>query len=416
VSSCLCGESVVRTLPPTAAPVPLRTLIGALFESIGRNGSESLFRDEIKDYFKARHAFLLSSGKAALYVAFASLQQISNRREIIIPAYSSFCLASAAARSGLRVKLCDIDPHTLDFDLNAMERLADERTLAVIPVHNYGLVSDMAAIKERISGKGIYIIEDAAQAAGASLGEQKLGVAGDLGILSFGRGKNFCALGGGAIVTNDDTLASIVGNQAQKLCNDKRPSGAALFLTGTALGLFLHPDRYAVPAAIPFLHLGANVFDPDLKLSRLPHISAGVGRRTLAILDNENDIRIENALFYRNSLLSNDRLVVPTAASGVRSVYLRFPILFESKEDRERVLLLLTKGRLGASRSYPAPLDQIPGFRKSLIGDCEIPNARWVADRILTLPTHRYVREEDRQRIANLINSATKAQRHKEGI
>lgn len=404
-----------RTLPPTAAPVPFRDLINALVESMGGDRSESLFRDDLKNYFKAKHAFLLSSGKAALFLALISLQKVSNRREIIIPAYSSFCLASAAARSGLRVKLCDIDPQTLDLDLNALERLADDRTMAVIPVHNYGLASNMDAIKERISGKGIYIIEDAAQAAGATLGKQKLGLAGDLVILSFGRGKNFCALGGGAIVTNDDTLASIVGNQAQKLCNDKRPSGAALFLTGTALGLFLHPDRYAVPATLPFLHLGANIFDPEFRVARLPLISAGVGRRTLANLDHENYIRIQNALFYRNSFLPNDRLVVPTAASEVKSVYLRFPILFRRREDREKALLLLNKERLGPSTSYPTPLDQIPGFRKSLIPS-EIPNARWVAERILTLPTHRYVREEDRARIVDLINSATKAQRHKEVI
>ena len=360
--------------------------------------------------------FLLSSGKAALYVALAALKQVSGRTEIIIPAYSSFCLASAAARSGLRVKLCDIDPLTLDFELNELERLVDEKTLAVIPVHNYGLVSNMEAIKERISGKGIYIIEDAAQAAGGIIAEQKMGLAGDLGTLSFGRGKNFCALGGGAIVTNDGTLASIVASQAQKLCNDKRPSGAALFLTGTGLGLFLHPDRYAIPAALPFLHLGANIFDPDFKVSRLPHISAGVGRRTLANLDHENEIRIHNAFFYRNSLLSNPDLLIPSGPPEAHSVYLRFPVLFKSKEDREKALLLLNKERLGASSSYPTPLDQIPGFRKSLIGDCEIPNARWVSDRILTLPTHRYVREEDRERIVSLVNSATKAQRHKEGI
>lgn len=398
----------MRTLPPTAAPVPLRSLIRALVESVGGDRSEELFRDEIKKYFKAKNVFLLSSGKGALYVALAALQQVSNRTVIIIPAYSSFCLASAAARSGLHVKLCDIDPKTLDFDLDILERLADERTLAVIPVHNHGLACNMEAIRERVSGNGVYIIEDAAQAAGATIERQKLGLAGDLGILSFGRGKNFCALGGGAIVTNDDTLASIIGNLIQKLTKPSKSSEATLCLTGTALGILLQPKRYAIPSALPFLHLGANVFDQGFKVSHLPLISAGVGRRTLAELDHENEIRIHNAFFYRNSLLSNPDLLIPSGPPEAYSVYLRFPVLFKRKEDRERILLLLTKEKLGASRSYPTPLDQIPGFRKSLIGECKIPHARWVADRILTLPTHRYVREEDRARIVQLIKEALK--------
>jgi perosamine synthetase len=398
---------VLRTLPPTAAPVPFRYLLYALLKSIGGERSESHFRDEIKAYFQARHAFLLSSGKAALYLALVSLQQISNRREIIIPAYSSFCLASAAARSGLRIKLCDIDRQTLDFDLNALERLADHRTLCMIPVHNYGLACDMEAIRERVSGRGTYILEDAAQGAGASLRGNKLGIAGDLGILSFGRGKNFCALGGGAILTNNDTLASVVTQEVEKLSKPTRSSEAKLYVIGAALGLFLHPERYAIPSALPFLHLGANVFDPNFKTSRLPLISAAVGRRTLADLDHENEIRIQNACFYRSSLISNPRLLIPTTTTTARSVYLRFPVFFKKKLDREKALHLLTKERLGASRSYPTTLAQIPGFRNSLIL-CEIPNANWVAERILTLPTHRYVREMDRTRIVNLINTATK--------
>ncbi len=192
------------------------------------------------------------------------------------------------------------------------------------------------------------------------------------------------------------------------LSRASRSSEAALFLTGTALGIFLHPERYTIPSALPFLHLGANVFDPNFKISRLALISAVVGRQTLANLDKENDIRIQNARFYRDSLLPNSRLIIPTATPAGHSVYLRFPVLFKTKEEHEKVLLPLSKERLGSSRSYPTTLDRIPGFQKSLIS-CSISNANWVAGRILTLPTHRYVREEDRKRIVDLINSVAKA-------
>ena len=157
---------------------------------------------------------------------------------MIIPAYSSFCLASAVARSGLSVKLCDIDPQTLDFDLVKLQSQITENTLAVIPVHNYGLVCNMKEIMKLAKEKGAYVVEDAAQAAGALFENRKVGTTGDIGILSLGRGKNVCALGGGVVLTDKDELASSIEEGLKKYPTPQMFSSFKPFATGLGLSLF----------------------------------------------------------------------------------------------------------------------------------------------------------------------------------
>jgi dTDP-4-amino-4,6-dideoxygalactose transaminase len=396
-----------RTLPPTAAPIQFRDLLSGVFSTFVNHRAESELKGQIQEYFKVKHVFLVSSGKAALYLALRAMQQSSKRREVVIPAYSSFCLASAVARTGLPVKLCDIDPDTLDFDLAKLKSMITEKTLAVIPVHNYGLVCNMREIQRIALEKGAYVVEDAAQAAGALFENRKVGTIGDIGILSLGRGKNICALGGGVILTDREPLASLIDELLDLYPWESSFPECSSMLTGMALSLFLDPERYALPARLPFLNLGANVFDPDFTIARLSHVNAEVGRRAFLSLDPYNEIRKRNARLLSHNLGHNESLRIPKPFVAGQPVYLRFPILFPEKEIRRHVIWILNRGRLGASRSYPTPLNEIPAFRTYLYAEEDYPGAKFVADRILTLPTHPYVNEQDIQKIVSRINRIT---------
>jgi dTDP-4-amino-4,6-dideoxygalactose transaminase len=396
-----------RTLPPTAAPIPFQDLLSGVLSTFVDRGAESELKGQIQGYFKVKHVFLVSSGKAALYLSLRAMQQSSKRKEVIIPAYSSFCLASAVARTGLPVKLCDIDPETLDFDLAELESMITQRTLAVIPVHNYGLVCNMREIQRIALEKGAYVLEDAAQAAGAQFENRKVGTIGDTGILSLGRGKNICALGGGVILTDRQPLASLIDELLDLYPREHSFPDYSNVLKGLALSLFLHPERYAVPARLPFLNIGANVFDPDFGIARLSNVSAEVGRRAFLSLDRYNEIRIRNARLLNHNLCSNESLRIPKPFVAGQPVYLRFPIVFPRKEVRRRVFWILNRRRLGASRSYPTPLSDIPAFRRYLCAEDDYPGAKFVADRILTLPTHPYVTEYDIQKIVSKIDRMT---------
>ncbi len=396
-----------RTLPPTAAPIQFRDLLYGMFSSVVDHGAESQLKGQIQEYFKAKHVFLVSSGKAALYLSLRAMQQSSKRKEVVIPAYSSFCLASAVARAGLPVKLCDIDPDTLDFDLAKLKSMISEKTLAVMPVHNYGLVCNMKEIQSIALEKDAYVVEDAAQAVGAQLENRKVGTIGDIGILSLGRDKNICALGGGVILTDKEPLASLIDEVLDLYPRESFFPECSSMLTGMALNIFLHPERYAVPARLPFLNLGANVFDPDFRIARLSNVNAEVGQRAFLSLDRYNEIRIRNARLLNDNLCHNESLRIPKPPVGGQPVYLRFPIVFPEKRVRRRVFWILNRRRLGASRSYLTPLSEIPAFRRYLCAEDDYPGAKFVADRILTLPTHPYVNEYDIQKIVSRINRIT---------
>ena len=97
-----------------------------------------------------------------------------------------------------------------------------------------------------------------------------------------------------------------------------------------------------------------------------------------------------------NVHLSGDgKLKIPKENHDGRCVYLKFPILFPTKETRDHVFQKLSQQRLGASYSYPTPLNEIAGFKKYVSNDNDFPGAKFVADRILTLATHPYVKEDD---------------------
>jgi dTDP-4-amino-4,6-dideoxygalactose transaminase len=394
-----------RTLPPTAAPIRFRDLLRAIGSSLNSSNREERFRDQIKEYFGVEHVFLVSSGKTAIYLTLQALQKISKRREVIIPAYSSFCLASAVARSGLSVRLCDIDPETLDFDLNRLKTIINENTLAVIPVHNYGLVCKMSEIRNLAQEKGAWVIEDAAQAAGATYKGQKVGTVGDVGILSLGRGKNICALEGGVILTNEQQIAELISEEFQNEPHSSLYTDSAGLVNGLALSLFLNPNSYVIPASLPFLRLGANIFDPTFKIARLPSLNAEIGRISFPNLEEYNKIRIRNAQSFQNSINDSHGLSLPKPNSSGQSVYLRFPIIFQGNEVRDQALKSLNGKRLGVSPSYPKPLHEIDAFRKYLVDENDFPEARLVSERTLTLPTHPYVKEHDIDLIVSTINT-----------
>jgi dTDP-4-amino-4,6-dideoxygalactose transaminase len=131
-----------------------------------------------------------------------------------------------------------------------------------------------------------------------------------------------------------------------------------------------------------------------------------VGRQAFLFLDQYNDIRIQNARLLSDSLGGNGKFKIPEPDHNGRSVYLRFPILLQNKETREKAFRQLNQKRLGASHSYPTPLSQVIGFKKYLADHDDLSGAQFVSDRILTLPTHPYVAESDIKKITLTLNDS----------
>ena len=161
----------------------------------------------LEEMLQAQRVLLTTSCTTALEMA-ALLLEIEPGDEVIMPSFTFVSTANAFALRGARIVFADIDPHTLNIDPDHVRSLVTERTRAIVPVHYAGVACDMDAIMAIARDHGVPVIEDAAQALGASYRNVPLGTIGSIGTLSFHETKNAICGEGGAIILNDETLVS----------------------------------------------------------------------------------------------------------------------------------------------------------------------------------------------------------------
>ena len=135
---------IQRTIPPTATPIGLPDYLHGLQGLFLKTGNIDGLEEEIKEYFGVKHVFLISSGKAALFLILKALSSISpNKRKVLIPAYTCFSVPSAIIKAGLKISICDIDPLTLDLDSTLLREAIDGDTLCVVSSHLFGCSSNV---------------------------------------------------------------------------------------------------------------------------------------------------------------------------------------------------------------------------------------------------------------------------------
>src|SRR5262245_30707542 len=164
--------------------------------------------DRLEDEFAAasgvRHCVGVASGTAALTLALLAAG-LKAGDEVIVPAHTYIATALAVHHAGGVPVFCDVDRDTGLLDADAVRAQLSARTAAIVPVHLYGQMCDMGAVERLARGRGLILIEDAAQAHGAWSDRGRPGALGDAAAFSFYPSKNLGALGdGGAICTNDD--------------------------------------------------------------------------------------------------------------------------------------------------------------------------------------------------------------------
>src|SRR5262245_371747 len=189
-------------IAPTVAPVPARSLLRSLRAAVtGRvTGNDSL-ATQVRALFPEARVGTFSSGRAALSQAIALALRTTGRKRVVLPAYTSYSVAAAAAASGALVDLCDLNPLTLQLDREALRRCVDDRTAAVVLGNLYGF-PDITTDLDWLVREGIWLLDDAAQALGALEYGQPVGSRGHLGVLSFGRGKCVTLGDAGALLLN----------------------------------------------------------------------------------------------------------------------------------------------------------------------------------------------------------------------
>jgi dTDP-4-amino-4,6-dideoxygalactose transaminase len=309
-------------------------------------------------------------------------------------------------RAGLKVCPVDVDPETLDFDFSQLGGLPEENLLCIVSSNLFGLVNDVRRIKEVAHAKGVFFVDDAAQALGASRNGYRSGSCGDVGLFSFGRGKAVTAIEGGLIVTNSEEMFQAIRDEARHLPVPSLRRTGWLLLQMMAYTTFLNPYLYWVPDSLPFLKLGATEFAPDFPVTSMVEISKALLPQLIAKVADMNRIRRNNAAVIARALAANPKLRTPERSADSQPTFIRFPVIAPDEDTRNRAVGRLRRAGIGATSFYPSAICDIPGIADHMsANDFHRPQAESLARRLLTLPTHPFVRRDDLNRMIAILHS-----------
>ena len=393
-----------RTLPPSAAPIEWRDLIEGLVGLVHPKVTMDRLQAEFREYFGVKHVWFVSSGKAALTLILRALHGISGRKRVVVPGYTCFSVPSAVVRAGLSVQLCDIDPLSFDPDFTQLAEIADSEALCVLVTHLLGIGVDVPRVQELCRQRGIFVVEDVAQAFGGDRGGKSFGTMGDVSFLSFGRGKNISCGSGGAILTNDDRIGEAVARAYAQLPEETLVGAIKNWLEVAATQVLINPSRYWLPAGLPFLKLGETKFYTDFPVTRMDSVRAGLLRRWKERLASSTTRRVAHAECVRQTLDQYGVQTVKPSGRG-RSVYLRLPVLMRSKWAKAALCRMSVEQGLGVSSMYPSSIQDIAELRESLLGQ-SVPQSAMIAEQLVTLPTHEYLSDADLVRICAAVQGA----------
>ncbi|MBX5444176.1 DegT/DnrJ/EryC1/StrS aminotransferase family protein [Sphaerobacter sp.] len=317
----------------------------------------------------ARHAVAVSSGTAALHLAWLALLEPGD--EVLVPAFTFIATASTVVFAGGRPIFCDVDPATATLDLEDAARRLTPRTRAIAPVHLYGGACDVDGIQRLAREHGLRIVWDAAQAHGTRIDGRDVGSFADMVCYSFYPTKNMTTGEGGMITTNDDALA-----ERLRLL---RSHGQERKYEHTLLGL-----NY-----------------------RLTDVQAAIGLVQLDQLPGWLEQRRANARRLDALLAGLPGITTPVRLPGVEHSYHQYTIQIDAAAagiTRDDLQAALAARGIQSAVHYPRPLHRQPVFAPEH-GATSLPVSERLAESVLSLPVHPALTEDDLERIGASVRS-----------
>lgn len=323
------------------------------------------FERQYADYCGVGHAVGVGNGTDAIELALRAVD-VGPGDEVITAANTFVATAEAIVRTGATLVLADCDDSFL-LDPKALESVLTERTRVVIPVHLYGQMASLDAIRE-VVGPDVIIIEDAAQSQGASQDGKRSGAVGTAAATSFYPGKNLGGYGdSGAVTTNSDLVAERV--------RALRNHGGI--------------RRYE------HLEVGVN--------SRMDALQAVVLTAKLRHLDAWNDERRAAAAAYHDMLADAEDVIVPRVLPGNEHVWHLYVVRVPR---RERVIDALWAAGVDAGIHYPLPVHRLPAFERYFADAASFPVAERMCSEILSLPIYPGITSTQQERVVAALREA----------
>ena len=340
----------------------------------GRFGSGPMakqFESNFARFFRAKHAVAVNSGTGALHMALWAAG-VKAGDEVIIPSFTFVATAEVVALIGAKPVFVDIKPNTYNIDPDKLEVAITSNTKAIIPVDLYGLPAQMDKIRKITDKHNLILVEDAAQAHGASYRGKSPGYFADMACWSFYASKNITTGEGGMVTTSNDKFA-----EKLRLIRS-------------------HGEREEYKAST----LGHNY--------RMPEIEAAMGIMQLKKLPMFVEKRRKNAEALTRRLRDVKQLIPPTEPRGCRSSWYLYTARIRKggSKDRDRIVDDLRKKGVGATVYYHTPIHQMPYYKR--FGDYHLPNTEKMAQQVFSLPVHPKVSAENIEYIACTVETAMK--------
>lgn len=330
------------------------------------------FEEQWADYCGTEHAVGVGNGTDALVLALRALE-LGPGDEIIVPANTFVATVEAVVLVGATPRFVDVDLSTGLMGVAEVEDAVSDRTRAIIAVHLYGQLTDMDALGRCATRHGLVLIEDAAQAHGATWRGTRAGAFGAVGCFSFYPGKNLGAFGdAGAVVTSDQTIAERI----RSMRDHGRPGSSAE----------RHYDH---------VRIGTN--------SRLDTVQAVTLSAKLPHLDEWNADRRRIAALYVANLPAGAVPMRELERSG--GVY---HLMVVRVPQRDRVRAELAALGIGTGVHYPTPCHQLEPYQNWSPGS--LPHSETLAGQILSLPMYPRLPDADVLRVCRALTAATAGQ------
>lgn len=339
--------------------------------NLASSSQTKIFEENFANYIKSKYAIATNSGTSALHASLLSIG-IKQGDEVIVPDFSFVATGSAVAMCGAKPIFADVDINTYNIDPKSVEKLITNRTKAIIGVHLFGNPFFADELLRICDENKICLVEDSAQAHGATYNNTKTGNIGDVGCFSFYATKNMNTAEGGMITTSNSEISESV-----KLIVNHGQS-----------------TKYTHDI------LGYNY--------RLTDICAAIGIEQLKKLDQLNLIRQRNAKLY-DEHLSAKGIIKPQITDGCRSVYHQYAIRItdDYKLTRDQLMKYLANNGISTAIHYPKPISAQPLF-SHLQNPIQTPVSKRLSCEILSIPVHPLVTSEEIEYICNTINEVKK--------
>ena len=326
------------------------------------------FEEEFARYVGVEYGVSTNSGTAALHIAFLALG-LNARDEVVTTPLSFIATANSVIHAGAVPKFADVRFEDYNIDPAKVREAMSGKTRALLPVHLFGHPADTDALREICDSKGLFLVEDACQAHGATFKGRKVGALGDVGCFSFYPSKNLWVPGdGGMATTNDENLAKTMAKLAD-------------------CGRISHYEHDMIGYTY-----------------RLSSVNAAVGRILLRRMDEWNARRREFAERYYGLLRDLDMIRLPPKGdSAIQPVYHQFVLLVK---DRDRLKEWLEKRGIQCGVHYPIPIHLQPVYKK-LYGyrGGEYPLSEEFSTKCLSIPMHPFLDIDDIKYVSEMIEA-----------